>query len=171
MPLPVVLDAFERLAPFGRLAAELPGPAGRRAIAGLIGSSDAVLVAALARHHPNRFFVVVSDAVGDAERWLADLELLMEETPVALYPPREGFGTEEIHAEIAGERVETLERVSRAELISLLTDQLTQGYDRYPHRLESTVSAVAGDGGWRLTLTDDPREALPLLMKLVDGPR
>jgi hypothetical protein len=65
----------------------------------------------------------------------------------------------------------SLERVSRAELISILTDQLTQGYDRYPQRLESTVSAVAGDGGWRLTLTDDPREALPLLMKLVDGPR
>ncbi len=121
MPLPVVLDAFERLAPFGRLAAEMPGPTGRRAIAGLIGSSDAVLVAALARHHPNRFFVVVSDAVGDAERWLADLELLMEETPVALYPPREGFGTEEIHAEIAGERVETLERVSRGGIRVLLT--------------------------------------------------
>ncbi len=121
MPLPVVLDAFERLAPFGRLAAEVPGPGERRPIGGLLGSSDAVLIAALARHHPNRFFVVVSDAVGDAERWLADLAMLMDEAPVALYPPREGFSTEEMHAEIAGERVETLERVARGGVRVLLT--------------------------------------------------
>jgi transcription-repair coupling factor (superfamily II helicase) len=121
MPLPVVLDAFERLAPFGRLAAEIPGPGERRPIAGLLGSSDAVLIAALARHHPNRFFVVVSDAVGDGERWLADLEMLMEEAPVALYPPREGFSEAEMHAEIAGERVETLERVARGGVRVLLT--------------------------------------------------
>ena len=161
MPLPVVLDAFERLAPFGRLAAEIPGPGERRAIAGLIGSSDAVLIAALARHHPNRFFVVVSDAVGDAERWLADLELLMEETPVALYPPREGFGTEEIHAEIAGERVETLERVSRGGIRVLLTTgrallertglpqalgasrlELRKGESRRPEELAAHLEAI-----------------------------
>ena len=50
MPLPLVLDAFERLAPFGRLLAELPEPGRRVAISGLVGSSDAVLVAALAEH-------------------------------------------------------------------------------------------------------------------------
>lgn len=121
MPLPVVLDAFERLAPFGRLSSEIPNSGERRAVSGLAGSSDAVLVAALARRHPNRFFVVVGDAVGDAERWLADLELLLDEAPVALYPPREGYGNEEIHAEIAGERVETLERVSRGGVQVLLT--------------------------------------------------
>jgi hypothetical protein len=61
----------------------------------------------------------------------------------------------------------SLERLSRADLVRILTDQLTQGYDRYPERLESTVAAIATDGGWKLSLTDDPREALPLLMKLV----
>ena len=62
-----------------------------------------------------------------------------------------------------------LERLSRNDLVRILTDQLTQGYDRYPERLDSTVDAVAADGGWRLRLTDDPREALPLLLQLVEG--
>ena len=64
----------------------------------------------------------------------------------------------------------TLEPLSRDELIRVLTDQLTQGYDRYPERLDATVNAVARDGGWKLRLTDDPREALPLLLKLVEAP-
>ena len=42
-------------------------------------------------------------------------------TPVALYPPREGFGEAEPHVEVAGERVETLERLTRGELRVLLT--------------------------------------------------
>ncbi|MGQ0647900.1 MAG: CarD family transcriptional regulator, partial [Gemmatimonadaceae bacterium] len=121
MALPLVVDAFERLAPFGRLVAEFPGAGERQPVAGLLGSTDAVLVAALARHHTNRFFVVVCESVSESERWLADLELLMETAPVALYPPREGFGTEEPHAEIAGERVETLERVSQGGVRVLLT--------------------------------------------------
>ena len=63
----------------------------------------------------------------------------------------------------------SLERVSRADLVRILTEQLTQGYDRYPERLEPTVRAVAADGGWKLSLTDDPRDALPLLMQLIDS--
>src|SRR4029078_9989645 len=53
--------------------------------------------------------------------WLADLQAIIDETPVALYPPREGFGEAEAPAEIAGERVETLERVSRGDIRVLLT--------------------------------------------------
>lgn len=62
----------------------------------------------------------------------------------------------------------SLERLSRDELTRILTDQLTQGYDRYPERLHATVDAIAADGGWKLKLTDDPQAALPLLMRLVD---
>src|SRR6185436_5485860 len=54
-------------------------------------------------------------------RLLADLHTLIDETPVALYPPREGFGEVEPHVEVAGERVETLERLSRGEIRVLLT--------------------------------------------------
>ena len=43
------------------------------------------------------------------------------DTPIALYPPREGFGEAEPHMEVAGERVETLERLTRGELRVLLT--------------------------------------------------
>src|SRR5262249_8143561 len=88
---------------------------------GLPGSSDAVLIAALVRRLPTRFFVVASDGLTDAERWLADLETLVTETPIALYPAREGFGEAEPHMEVAGERMETLERLTRGELRILLT--------------------------------------------------
>ncbi|MGQ0767264.1 MAG: transcription-repair coupling factor [Gemmatimonadota bacterium] len=121
MALPSLLEALERLPAFGRVVNGIPDPGGRVALAGLHGSSDAVLVAALTRHHRNRLFVVVTDAVPDAERWLSDLETLLDAAPVALYPPREGFGDVEPHAEIAGERVETVERLIRGTVQVLLT--------------------------------------------------
>jgi transcription-repair coupling factor (superfamily II helicase) len=119
--LPTLIDAVEALPAFARVLNTLPGPAGRLTIGGLAGSSDAVALAALVRRLPTRFFVVVTEGVPQAERWLADLHAIIDETPVALYPPREGFGEVEPHAEVAGERVETLERVSRGEVRVLLT--------------------------------------------------
>jgi transcription-repair coupling factor (superfamily II helicase) len=121
MALPTIIDALERLGAFARVANAVPASGGRLPVAGLVGSSDAVLVAALARRFPQRFFVVVTDAVSDAERWLADLQVLVDEAHAAMYPPREGFGEVEPHAEIAGERVETLEQVSRGAVRVLLT--------------------------------------------------
>src|SRR5215510_12752471 len=121
MALDALLDAIERLPAFTRIINTLPAPGVKLEAGGLPGSADAVLVAALVRRLPTRFFVVASDGVADAERWLADLETLISETAIALYPPREGFGEAEPHMEIAGERVETLERLSRGELHILLT--------------------------------------------------
>jgi transcription-repair coupling factor (superfamily II helicase) len=141
MPLPTLLDAVERLPAFARLLNTLPEPGARLRVGGLPGSSDAVVLAALARRLPGRFFVVVADSLPEAERWLADLESLLDEpapggpggdgvtpgaaptpaSPVALYPPREGFGEAEPHAEVAGERVETLERIGRGGVRVLLT--------------------------------------------------
>ncbi|HET7458736.1 MAG TPA: DEAD/DEAH box helicase, partial [Gemmatimonadaceae bacterium] len=139
MALPTLLDAVERLPAFARLLNTLPEPGARLTLSGLPGSSDCVTVAALARRMPGRFFVVVTDALPDAERWLADLESLVDEpaaaggngaspgatptahSPVALYPPRESFGEAEPHAEVAGERVETLERIGRGAVRVLLT--------------------------------------------------
>jgi transcription-repair coupling factor (superfamily II helicase) len=116
-----VLDAIASRPAFARLAASMPAPGDTRTVGGLHGSSDAALVAALARAHPTRFIAVITDAVPDAERWLSDLATLDESLAVALHPPREGFGEAEPHAEVAGERVETLERLSRGELRVLLT--------------------------------------------------
>ena len=121
MALDGILAAFDALPAFRRLVAGLPGVGERRPVAGLAGSTDAVLVAALARRLPRRLIVVVSDTVTDAERWLADLTILVGDAGLALYPPREGFGEVEPHTEIAGERVETLERLMRSDVHILLT--------------------------------------------------
>jgi transcription-repair coupling factor (superfamily II helicase) len=121
MALEALLDALERLPTFTRLLNTLPAPGQRIIVGGLPGSADVALTAALVRRLPTRFFVVVADALGEAERWLADCTTLLDNVPVALYPPREGFGEAEPHMEVAGERVETLERLTRGELRMLLT--------------------------------------------------
>jgi len=121
MALDTVLDAVERLPAFNRVLNTLPAPGGRVVVGGLPGSADATLVSSLVRRLTTRFFVVVAEGVSDAERWLADLETLLDEVPFALYPAREGFGEAEPHMEVAGERVETLERLTRGELRVLVT--------------------------------------------------
>jgi transcription-repair coupling factor (superfamily II helicase) len=121
MALPTIVDALEASHAFARLAASLPVPGSRLTVTGLVGSADAVAVAALARRLGSRVIVVVADAIPEAERWWADLRVLLDDAPVALYPAREGFGEAEPHAEIAGERVETLERLTRGDVRILLT--------------------------------------------------
>ena len=121
MALESVLDAIERLPSFARLINSLPAVGRQTVVGGLVGSSDALLVATLARRFPTRFIVVLADGVGEAERWLSDLQTLLDEPKLALYPPREAFGEAEPHAEVAGERVETLERVGRGDVRLLLT--------------------------------------------------
>jgi len=121
MGLPRLLDAIEALPAFARVHKTIPGSGQSLRVGGLAGSADAVFVAALARALPQRLVVVITDQVGDAERWLADLQSLVDDIPVALYPPREGFGEVEPHAEVAGERVETLEKLGRSGVRLLLT--------------------------------------------------
>ncbi len=121
MALPTLLDAIEALPAFTRVHNTLPTSGHSLTVGGLRGSSDAALVATLARNLPHRFFVVVAEHVADAERWLADLQALTETTRVAFYPPRESFGEAEAHAEVAGERVETLERAARGDVHILIT--------------------------------------------------
>ncbi len=121
MALPTLLDAVEALSAFTRLTNTLPSSGQGIAVSGLRGSSDAALIATLARQFERRFFVVVAEHVAEAERWLADLNALTETTPIAFYPPRESLGESEPHAEIAGERVETLERAARGDIQILVT--------------------------------------------------
>src|SRR5438552_11616333 len=121
MPLPQLLSILESLGEFGELLSALPGPGGRCGVGGLHGSADALVVAALAGNLRHRSFVVVSDDVAGAERWLADLTTLVEPDAVAFYPPRESFGEAEAHAEVAGERVETLEQIGKGDLRIVVT--------------------------------------------------
>ena len=121
MPLPQLLSILESLGEFRELLSDLPGPAARRVLGGLHGSSDAVVLASLSRNLTHRLFVVLNDDIAGAERWLADLTTLVEPESVAFYPPRESFGEAEAHAEVAGERVETLERIGRGNLRVVVT--------------------------------------------------
>ena len=63
-------------------------------------------------------------------------------------------------------RVE-LERLAPAAIERALTRQPDAGFDRFPVRHEAVVRALAAQGGWRLTLSRDPREALPLLHRML----
>ncbi|PYO78750.1 MAG: transcription-repair coupling factor [Gemmatimonadetes bacterium] len=121
MPLPQLLSIAESLREFTELRDQLPRPGARCGVGGLHGSSDAVVIAALSGSMPSRFFTVVSDDVAGAERWLADLTTLVEPEHVGFYPPRESFGEAEAHAEIAGERVETLEQIGKGDLRIVVT--------------------------------------------------
>ena len=172
MALPRLLDAIERLPAFTRLVNTLPGLGERRTIGGLAGSADAALCATLARRFGHsRFLVIIADDLPDAERWLADISALIEDATVALYPPREGFGELEPHLEVAGERVETLERVGRGQVRVLITTaravlertrlpeamqqarlELRRGELR---RLEDVAAHLADVGFERVSLVDD----------------
>ena len=109
MGLPILRERVAALPAFRSLTASLPSVNGELSVSGLAGSADAVLIATLAEREPNRLFVVVADQVAEAERWLADLQSVADGEGIALYPPREGFGEVEPHAEVAGERVERSE--------------------------------------------------------------
>ncbi len=171
MSLPALLEAIQAVPEFGQLASALPPLNSRLHASGLPGSSDAVAVAALAHASQGRFFVVIAESVSGAERWLADLESLGGAAFVAFYPPREGFGEVEPHAEVAGERVETLERIGRGEVRVLLTTarallektqlpralartrlELRKGDTRRPEDLASHLESI---GFERVPMVDD----------------
>ena len=60
-----------------------------------------------------------------------------------------------------------LERVPPATLADALARDLDPGFDRFPERHDVVVRALGAGGGWRLTLSHDPREALPLLREML----
>jgi transcription-repair coupling factor (superfamily II helicase) len=138
-----VLDAFGRAPVTQDLAARLPARGAALRLAGLPGSSAAVLTAWLAQRFPQRLIVVMAPSPADAERWLSDLALLTDE-PAALYPQREALGEDEPHYEIAGERAETLEALLSARLRLLVTTaRATAERTLVPAALERLTLALA----------------------------
>lgn len=121
MALPKLLDALRGLPEFQELDRDLRAPRAQARLDVLPGSAGAVLVAALAEAQPSQRFVVIAPGPGEAERWLADLAVLVPVDRIALYPQREGLGEEEPHVEIAGERTETLEALARGALQIIIT--------------------------------------------------
>ena len=66
MALPSLVERLSELPAFKRLLSTLPSGRVRQRVSGLAGSSDAVLVAALAEHAPNRMMTIVADQLPEA---------------------------------------------------------------------------------------------------------
>ncbi|HEY4100143.1 MAG TPA: transcription-repair coupling factor [Gemmatimonadales bacterium] len=121
MTLRPILEAFDRCATVRALAERIPARGRTLRLAGLPGSSGAVLATWLAGDTlRGRLVTVLAATPADAERWFTDLQHLASDG-VALYPQREALGEDEPHFEIAGERVETIEALLRGELRILIT--------------------------------------------------
>ena len=60
-----------------------------------------------------------------------------------------------------------LEPLSPASAAHALDAQLAPGFDRFPARWPAVVQALAGRGGWRLNLSPDPFEAVPVVRDLL----
>ena len=67
-----------------------------------------------------------------------------------------------------GHGAPVLERIDPAPLRKGLERELTTGFDRQPWRLDATIGALTGGGGWRLRLSADPREALGCLRRMLE---
>lgn len=118
--LPGLVAAFRALPAYRAFRVSLPERGARVGVEGLPGSSAAVLLTAIAQDLEQRLFLVVTPTPAAAERWLADLDVLLGDL-ARLYPQREALGEEEPHFEIAGERVESIEAVLAGRVRVLVT--------------------------------------------------
>ncbi|HEV2149393.1 MAG TPA: transcription-repair coupling factor [Longimicrobiaceae bacterium] len=123
MPHPLLIEAFRSAPAFRELAAALPRAGESLLAEGLAGASPALLVGALHRVRPERIWVLVVSTPDGAEQVAADLEALLGEGAVHLYPQRESLPYEEAepHVEIGGARVEALEALLGGRTALLVT--------------------------------------------------
>jgi transcription-repair coupling factor (superfamily II helicase) len=136
MNLARILDAFGETPAARRLLDLVPARGADLRLAGLPGSSPAVLVAWLLRQLPQRLFVVVAPTPAEADGWYSDLGQLVDGS-LGMYPQREALGEEEPHYEIAGERAETLEALLRGQLrLVVTTARATAELTRVPAALD-----------------------------------
>jgi len=141
-----ILAAVASCPTFQELAARLPGPGQRDALAGLKGSSAVALVAALHRRHPERVFLALTPGPREAAAAEADLEALLGGGGDArLYPQKEALPYEEAepNLEIGSLRVEAVEGVFSGTTKILVTT---------PRALQERVPVPAALDNLRLTV-------------------
>jgi hypothetical protein len=63
--------------------------------------------------------------------------------------------------------VATIERADPDAIFGALTSTVSPGFDRFPERHQRVARALTTHGGWRLRLSSDPRQALPLLEQIL----
>jgi hypothetical protein len=61
----------------------------------------------------------------------------------------------------------SLEPLAPAALVHALDQQLAPGFDRFPARWPDVARALTARGGWRLNLTSDAHDALPVVRDLL----
>ena len=61
----------------------------------------------------------------------------------------------------------SLEPLASDALARALEAQLTSGFDRFPARWPGVVRTLTSRGGWRLNLSSDPHDALPVVRELL----
>ncbi|MEE8116009.1 MAG: hypothetical protein V3T28_02775, partial [Gemmatimonadales bacterium] len=62
-----------------------------------------------------------------------------------------------------GAAVARVESADRSEIRAALLEHLEPGFDVYPETAPPAADALAGEGGWRLHLSKDPHESVPLI--------
>ena len=162
MPHPLLIDSFQTVPAFRELAAALPRAGESVTAAGLAGSAPLVLAAALHRARRERLWVLVATRPEDAEQAAADLEALLGEGAVYLYPQRESLPYEEAepHLEIGGARVEALEALLSGRAALLVTTA---------RAMQELSPAVEGLDDLRLELRAGQRVRLPELAGTLEG--
>ncbi|HEU4722974.1 MAG TPA: hypothetical protein VFS59_16555, partial [Gemmatimonadaceae bacterium] len=60
-----------------------------------------------------------------------------------------------------------LEPLSPVAVARALAEQLAPGFDRFRARWPAVVHTLAGRGGWRLNLSRDPHDAVPVVRDLL----
>jgi transcription-repair coupling factor (superfamily II helicase) len=162
VPHPLLIDSFRTVPAFRELADALPRAGEQVVAAGLAGSAPLVLAAALHRARRERLWVLVAPRPEDAEQAAADLEALLGEGAVHLYPQRESLPYEEAepHLEIGGTRVEALEALLSGRAALLVTT---------PRAMQELSPAVQGLDDLRLVLKAGQRVRLAELAETLAG--
>jgi hypothetical protein len=61
-----------------------------------------------------------------------------------------------------------LDRLAPSDLRDGLIAQLAPGFDRFPARQPAVLAALTRPGGWRLTLSSNPDEAMPFIRTMLE---
>ncbi|HEY0809975.1 MAG TPA: hypothetical protein VGD49_07420, partial [Longimicrobiales bacterium] len=157
---PQLIQAMLRQPQFPELLRKLPEPGQQLRVEGLPGSASALLISALADASPQRMWVVVTAGPNEADAAEADLQSILGENSVVLYPQRETLPYEaaEHHFEVSGLRVEALEALLAGRTRVLVTTA---------RALQERAEIPTGLADLRLTLrTGDTIRPLELAERL-----
>lgn len=154
----LIVDALASTPGFRTLLTELPEPGRSHVVGGVTGSAAAATVAALHHERPDRILVAVLGDPRQAAAAEADLETLLGESAVRLFPQREAlpYEADEPHLEIGGLRVEAIEGVFAGRTRVLVTTvRALQERIPVPERLaELRLTLTVGDhSGFQALIT------------------